>query len=329
MISHWLQFDYWWAMRIPWGTMGVDFFFVLSGFLITGILLREKENQIVSKKTNRFLLQQFYIRRTLRLFPLYYLTLLIVFLFNRHAIGNSIWWQVCYLSNFYVIKINEFPGIISHFWSLSVEEHFYILWAPIVLFVPVKFLKNIFISIIAASVLCKAAMLLAGENYYMLHVFSFNCFDALAVGGLLAFLKNENSVLLNIFLKRKIYVLVAVIIFGILIWANKSLESYNMIFSRLIFSIFSAWIIGNAAANNFKNIFLVKILENKFLVFTGTISYGLYLFHNFSPGFCMGLKYPTNELLRFLIYFGVTFIIATVAWFLVEKPIEKIKEKFY
>src|SRR5690242_3161095 len=118
-----------------YGVLGVDLFFVLSGFLITGLLLDAKG------KPHYF--RNFYARRTVRIFPLYYLVLFLLLVVLpaviavppalAHARREQAWlWT--YTSNFYIAsKASWALGYVSHFWSLAIEEHFYLLW-PLVVF---------------------------------------------------------------------------------------------------------------------------------------------------------------------------------------------------
>ena len=114
------------------GQTGVDLFFVLSGFLITGILLdaRGKQNA----------LKVFYFRRVLRIFPLYYAYLIVAFLVlpafhaASHVTYSNQWWFWFYCQNIQATFAASFPTTgPGHFWSLAVEEHFYLIWPFIVL----------------------------------------------------------------------------------------------------------------------------------------------------------------------------------------------------
>src|SRR5262245_41609925 len=109
------------AMSVGSGHFGVNVFFGLSGFLITRILIREKQE-------GRFSMKRFYLKRTLRIFPIYYLTLLLVVIFitARHA-----GWLALYMGNF-VFAFDLDPHPLRHTWSLAVEEHFYLIW-PLIL----------------------------------------------------------------------------------------------------------------------------------------------------------------------------------------------------
>jgi len=141
------------------GQTGVDLFFVLSGFLITRILL--------ATKGKKYQIRNFYIRRLLRIFPLYYMCLIIFFLVipllsNDFSGINNIfsfhfWSYILYLQGFTFTFLNQFNGPV-HFWSLAVEEHFYIFWPFFVLFFSVSGLIRtslilIFVCIVSRIVL--------------------------------------------------------------------------------------------------------------------------------------------------------------------------------
>ena len=117
------------------GYLGVDIFFVLSGFLITSILLIEKKE---SKKVD---FKFFYLKRSLRIFPIYFLTLLFCYLFIG-PVNYDIYSALFYVSNFYFV-FDEAGGPLRHTWSLAVEEQFYIVWPLIVLFFSTRSLERI------------------------------------------------------------------------------------------------------------------------------------------------------------------------------------------
>ena len=169
---------------------GVDLFFVLSGFLITGILLRTKG------RSDYFRL--FYARRSLRIFPLYYAFLAISIIaallvvasgvggalrtnFADQLLQNQLWGWLYQVNNLLAFEGSHAFGELGHLWSLSVEEQFYLIWPLVVLFVPTDKLLKVSLGVAAASVLFRgiaAATISDGFAYY----FTFCRLDGLALG---------------------------------------------------------------------------------------------------------------------------------------------------
>ncbi|MDX1925755.1 MAG: acyltransferase [Pirellulaceae bacterium] len=169
------------------GSRGVDLFFVLSGFLITGILLKTKSKPCY--------LRNFYVRRTLRIFPLYFLSLLL-FLFivpwltgtkefeRPLALQGYLW---TYTSNLYMSWVNQWCfGPMDHFWSLAIEEHFYLVWPLIVLWLSRKSLAWFTIAGIAAVVTARTFTALFSGTDVSLDVFTLFRADSLLIGAFLA-----------------------------------------------------------------------------------------------------------------------------------------------
>src|SRR5689334_6993090 len=136
---------------ITLGFLAVRLFFVLSGFLITGILLSYRSD------TRDNALRRFYLRRVLRIFPIYYLTLFIALALQVRAIQLGAFWHLTYLSNYVAPFHPEWMGPASHFWTLAVEEQFYFVWPFIVLFVPRKYLAGTIIGTIALALLFRTS----------------------------------------------------------------------------------------------------------------------------------------------------------------------------
>src|SRR5262249_40880734 len=115
------------------GAAGVRLFFVLSGFLITGILLGCRES--MAQQGAGQALASFYARRFLRIFPLYYFALAVVLLAGVQEARDGAAWHLAYLSNVYGVR-QGWLGSLAHFWSLAVEEQFYLVWPALVLSLP-------------------------------------------------------------------------------------------------------------------------------------------------------------------------------------------------
>lgn len=162
---------------------GVDLFFVISGFLITLGLIRSKEKN----DTKGSSLYKFYIRRFLRIFPIYYLTVFILLYFNYNQISDSIWWFLLYASNFHSIKIQDW-GAAGHLWSLSVEEQFYLVWPFIILFIPDRKLPAVIIAAVLLSLTAKSYWVVTNAPFWSLYMHPLAALDTLALGAMLAYL---------------------------------------------------------------------------------------------------------------------------------------------
>jgi peptidoglycan/LPS O-acetylase OafA/YrhL len=180
-----------------YGIWGVDLFFVLSGFLITGILLGSKGSPTYFR--------DFYVRRTLRIFPLYYGVLALLFvvapslpLSYPEGLAESAKhqaWLWCYGTNLYVAwKASWALPYVSHFWSLAVEEHFYLLWPWLVWALDARALSRVCFGIMALSLGLRIAMSSAGASDVALVALTPCRLDALCVGGLLAVVVREHDV---------------------------------------------------------------------------------------------------------------------------------------
>src|SRR5882672_1783125 len=130
---------------------GVLLFFILSGFLITGILLDIKEAMTGSASQSAFALRQFYCRRFLRIFPLFYATLLVTYIAGFPDVRIYLGWHAAYLSNFLFFWKQSYLGYAGHFWSLAVEEQFYLVWPAVILLAPKRMLLSIILSCVLAA----------------------------------------------------------------------------------------------------------------------------------------------------------------------------------
>lgn len=180
---------------IQWGFYGVRLFYVLSGFLITTVILNHKMNMEESGISIFDIAKNFYIRRTLRLFPIYYLTLCAVLVTSTfYPINNisGLKWHFLYLSNYYIFSVESWIGKFSHFWSLSVEEQFYFFWFWIAIFLKTRHLALTTLFIIFASPAFRFLSYAFGYSRFS-DLLLFGCLDILGMGCLLAIVHHEVS----------------------------------------------------------------------------------------------------------------------------------------
>lgn len=281
MIAHWLQWQ--WTnpimLAVPF-VHGVTLFFVLSGFLITRILLNDRLDFEKQSKSKYEALKKFYIRRTLRIFPIYYFTIFFLLAINYQNIHEVLIWLMTYTTNIFQGILNEYVGNFNHIWSLCVEEQFYLFWPFVILFTPQKHLLKVIITAILISIVCRYF----GFYYFgkwMLASYSMpSCLDSLGLGSLIAWLyifKPEFSKKLaqNIFLFP-----VSLIFYVAFVWLNKKYQFLysEVLFDDIAFSFVAFFAIIRASQNQFKLV-AGYFLQNKIIQHLGKISYGMYLFH--------------------------------------------------
>ncbi len=335
MIGHWLQLKFTNPIfsKAPF-THGVTLFFVLSGFLITRILLVYKKEYEESRGPRMQLIKNFYIRRVLRIFPIYYLTIILLYSIdykNSHEIAP---WLFTYTSNIYQSIHKVFIDDFNHFWSLAVEEQFYLVWPWIIVFIKPKHVFKVIVFSIIVSILSKAWIYVYTDNWMANQYLMFSCFYALALGALIAYVSIYKITLAEN-LKKPIWVWSAILmylaIYYLLVIRNNT-PLFVEVFDGLFFAITAAFIILRASQNGFR--FIPKyILENKFIVYSGRISYGIYVYHLFMPQLFIFLnRYvqitSTSKYTWFILYFLLTFLVAHISWKIIEKPINKLNKYF-
>ena len=182
--EHSADFLFWKLSGSAW--LGVDLFFVLSGFLITGIL--------ADSKGSPHYFRNFYVRRSLRIFPLYFAFLLVAFILIPAAGGALATateraaqpWYWLYASNVLFATWDAIPVATGHLWSLAVEEQFYLVWPLVVLWVGRRHLVRTCLAIIAIVLVGRIALATLGASWVQLYVLTPTRLDSLAVGACIA-----------------------------------------------------------------------------------------------------------------------------------------------
>lgn len=330
-------FDHWeisglrYFRWIEWGHLGVWLFFVLSGFLITDILLKSKGPIEAGDRTTWDSARVFYIRRFLRILPVYYLTLVVTAL-AVSQVCHLLVWHVTYTTDFWTaLHPRDYPYGI-HFWTLGVEEQFYIVWPWIILLTPRRWLGKVTVASLAIGVAYRALLkgdLLGHSRLVELGLPILGNIDKFAFGALLAVFselpyKDRKDLLMRFALWIG---LPAVIAMEALYGRNHNSRIVAM-FSSAAAGLFFMGVIA-MAARGFRGP-LGAILQSRPLVYPGKISYGLYLFHPFVPLLFVAIHVgvPHSVWLRFVLYGVVTLIIATASWYLFEGPINRLKRFF-
>lgn len=269
------------VMATKLGWTGVDLFFVLSGFLITGILLDTRQSPNYYKN--------FIVRRILRIFPLYYFVLILVlllipFLFNgflgpgfTYYLNHQRWFWL-YSQN-WLYSRDGFPDnkILVHLWSLAVEEQFYIFWPWVIKFLPGKKLLWACISLACFSILFRMQIgsdLFHGVTYS--YVATLSRMDALLIGSIIAILIREMPDILEKAVPIVAFITVPIIILGVVIQKSANFFLLPSVYT-FIDLFFGCLLVYSLSAG--KRGMMARIATNKILIFLGKYSYGLYVYH--------------------------------------------------
>lgn len=269
-----------------YGTLGVNFFFVLSGFLITFLLLKEKE------LTGTIHVGNFYVRRILRIWPLYFLCLLIGFVLfpMMKKMGGEVmqesanpWYYIFLAGNFdYMNTWPEKPDaiLLSVLWSVCVEEQFYLTWPVILKFTPVKYYKYIFLAIILFSLGFRAFYTDGTEADHAVRYFhTFSLIGDMALGGLMAYyvsFPNKFQSFVNNMGRPTVAAIYAGAI-GFSLFKEYIFRcGVPVIFERLVIGFFFGMII---LEQNYAKGSLFKLGRSKLLSRLGIYTYGMYCLH--------------------------------------------------
>lgn len=341
---------------LPFGWLGVQLFFVISGYLITGILIRMKE-----KMPAKEYFLKFYIRRFLRIFPLYYFYLFILFMVSTwlfsmlykpkimQVILDQVSYAALYVYNFYSASIWYKPTyFLDHLWSLSVEEQFYVFWPLLIFLINEKHLKKVFLAGIVAGPIFRIIVLLVYKAGVFemfsppaplpIYTLPFSHVDAFAFGAYISRFSIPNA------RKQLMYLSIAVPLIGFaaqfavngafeplltLGYEDSMPDAYQNIWGYSLLNYLFMVIIYCVAHEKM----FVRILDWKPLQYLGKISYGLYVYH-FPMMWIVGQVYehgPWGEPASYgLIPFTFlsTVVVASLSYSFLEKPFLQLKDRF-
>lgn len=329
------------------GWLGVQLFFVLSGFLITGILLDEKNT------THRF--RNFYARRALRIFPLYYVTLaclLIIFpaihsaFDGKHTeISHQIWYWL-YLAN-WTIPVIGGPGIVSHFWSLSVEEQFYLFWPFAVMLLKRKSLLQLCVALIVSAIVFRWYLFQYGIEFAQWRAYEFTVarWDGLAIGAVLAIGMREpkwvgvirKAMLPVIGLSTGYVLLVVALTHG---YAAVPEEAGLVINQTVAAVLFGMIIFSVVVTSSDSHRWWSRVVWSYPLRIAGKYSYAMYVFHY---PIIVWLSHELNQHLHELqqptttlhvvgqacVVTLLSFVLTLISWHVLERPCLRFKKYFY
>lgn len=333
--THWLpkSTTFWFN-----GGFGVKLFFVTSGFLITGILLEARKKAEEAGFERASVLRNFYVRRFLRIFPLFYATLALIYFLHVQAVRDFIWWLVAYLGNIVIAYHGGWVDGIAHFWSLAVEEQFYLVWPVLMLFTPRRLLMPLIASAIVFAQLFRLILFLEGINRITVGVLPFASLDTLGLGAMLALVWQKADVeggakALRILSVASIAGCIGFFVLHIANWLGRT-------------PAYCSWIMtGTDALTAFGIVWLTVrgirgplgwAMNSAPLVYLGRISYGLYILHPFMPGIVVrvahALRLPDlsrlSPNLHLALNFAVLIAVCSLSWHFFEKKLNDLKRFF-
>lgn len=306
--------------------LGVEFFFLISGFLITYLMLTE------INKTGKLHIGKFYVRRALRIWPLYFLVLFSAPLWatlSKVSEPNYLM-DSLFLGNYVTIYTQKMEAGLAHLWSICVEEHFYIFWPLLIAFVPVKRMPWLFGAVILVAIGFRFYAYAHVEHAYIhgrMNILS--RMDTLAIGAWIAWYYHKKPFEFRV--PRLVRLLVYAGLAFLILYDNVNFfgGQLSFVFKRLLYTAFFAFILVNYLFNpdaffNFK--------KKNILHYFGKISYGIYLWHNVLIGLIFETiiyKYNLAGVYKFWpIYLGITFAISILSYELIEKQFLRLKDRF-
>ena len=326
---------------------GVDLFFVLSGFLITGILLKAKASQGYFRN--------FYARRALRILPLYYAVVffsLVVLPHIHHPKaqnfgrirGDEVWYWTM-TTNFAVARANAWRhAILDISWSLAIEEQFYLLWPLVVLLLSGPTLRRVCVALIGGALLARCVLIYGGANALAVYTLPFTRMDTLAAGALVASLLHDRRHVETLAAVARPLAWGALAVFvGVRVWRwdvqEPALDPVFQIAGYTPIAVcFAAFVAAAVLAP--PGSFLRRFLASGALTFFGKYSYAMYLFHLpiralvrdtvFPPA-----RFPTllgsalpGQLIFYVIATVPVVIAAWLSWHLYERHFLRLKRFF-
>lgn len=326
--AHWLPT---WQLGVPFGA-GVHLFFVLSGFLITRILLDVRHRRSRLEGVGHF-----YVRRALRLLPAFYVVLGAAWLADV-PLARATWpWHATYLSNVYTAGQQAWQGHFSHFWSLAVEQQFYLVWPWIIVWTPARVLPWVIGASVVAGPVARAMAAGRGLPEPFWALVPAGSADSLGIGALVAWTYWAPRPL-----SRGPHAWPRVALVGMAGWlalaigdaAGAAWSASLAVWRQTLQAFVFAWIVARASTHPFGG--LGRGLAHPLVVAVGTVSYGVYLVHAFAPLFVDALARasgaaagpPPGSWVRALWSWAMSLALAWLLWQVVERPAHRLKARF-
>ena len=315
------------ALKFGWS--GVDLFFVLSGFLITGILLDSRESPSYFRS--------FYIRRVLRIFPVYYVSLVVVLFVlpawsasYRASVGETAMFFL-YLQSWYT---GHFRFIVGHYWSLGVEEQFYFAWPFVVYYFTPR--RSLRIAICGAAVAVSLRLVLLAQHVdrEFINHNTFCRMDTLLIGSITAFVLRDKAVR-HTAQRFAGWLWAAPVIVLAALWLLRAgrIDPATERFGFTLLALSFAALLASVVLTMSKRTFLQALLTCWPLRQVGKLSYSIYIWHIlvaqlFVPSIESALHWKGPSVASFALMIAVTISAGAVSYFVIERPFLRMKGRF-
>ncbi len=265
-------FEHWVSQRFGLGIIGVTTFFVISGYLITGLIVNDDNNpSTVNAAAN------FFWRRTLRLFPAYYLCIAILYIFNIGDITHTVIYNIFYLSNFKVAIDNSWNGS-GHFWSLAIEEQFYLIWFFLLIHKSRSKRTFIIITVLCMAPLFRALMLITHQGQFK-NLLLPGVADSLAAGALVYHFKDNVISHVNDYAPWFTFGALSLSALFMLRYFLHIYNDFFFVFSRDIATLVGVFLLLLGLSTN--KTMISHWMDWKWTRHIGRVSYGIYIYHYF------------------------------------------------
>lgn len=310
-------------------------FLVLTGYLITGSLLRERDrNEAAGGRWKAASMKAYQIRRGLRILAPYYGALLFAWIVRAPDVWPSLGWYVFHLSNIHMAIQGFWPSGTAHFWSLAMQQQFYLLWPFVIWFVPRRWLGPAVIIVTLIAPVSRYFDPLLYDHILWPDKMLWQAFDYFGTGALLALAVRRGMPLENRALK-----IAGVLCFCAYLYIyyghSAGLPTFHLRSFQQTFLSISLCAVIAAASVGFTG-WRKALLEHHVLQRIGMLSYGVYLYHNLAP-LAVGKTMPFfwnghfdsgwALIPRIAAYAGMTWLLTLASWRWIERPLQEIRSR--